>query len=207
MGLRAKIRQLAKALASSLLGEYSFYYIYTCGIEQWRSLTSCTNGFKFATVEKSQVESSSETSIREQTLYHGRDCHAYACFDGGRIVGLCYFWHGERYRERNFWPLATGEAKLVQLITIPQMRSRSVATHLVAYASGDMFRSGFKRLYARIWHSNKPSLQAFRHVGWVRIALVIEAQPLRYGTPFRMTVFTGRPIPRIELRRQPSRRK
>jgi RimJ/RimL family protein N-acetyltransferase len=75
----------------------------------------------------------------------------------------------------------------VQIVTIPEMRGFGVASHLLAYAARDMFRIGFHCVYARIWHSNTPSLRAFQRAGWGRVATVIEVNPLRRKTPLRIT--------------------
>lgn len=139
------------------------------------------------TAEKALVESSKDPLISEQAWYHGNDTQGYACLVDGRIVGVCYFWYGKTYLKRNFWPLAEGEAKLVQIVTIPEMRGHGVAAGLIASAANDMFDRGFHCLYARIWHSNAPSARAFQRAGWRHVATVIEVYPLRRQAPFRIT--------------------
>ncbi|MGH8852132.1 MAG: GNAT family N-acetyltransferase [Casimicrobiaceae bacterium] len=76
---------------------------------------------------------------------------------------------------------------IVEVVTVPDMCSRGVATHLIAHVADDMLRKGFERLYARIWHSNTASLKAFRHAGWERVATVIEIHPLQRTMPLRLT--------------------
>jgi RimJ/RimL family protein N-acetyltransferase len=189
---RSAIRELAKKLAKLLLGDYSVYYIYGYTVAEGEVVAFGATGFRFAAVEKAQVEASRDPLIVDQAAYHGRDSHAYACLKGNRIVGLCYFWHGERYRERNFWPLTQGEAKLVQIVVVPSMRGKSIASNLIACAAQDMFHKGFRSLYARIWHSNESSWRAFRRAGWRRIAVVGEARPLRRLACLRVTLRTRR---------------
>jgi RimJ/RimL family protein N-acetyltransferase len=142
----------------------------------------------------SQVKCSQDETIAEQAWYGGSGAHAFACLSESHIVGLCYFWFAERYRNRNYWPLAEGEAKLVQIFTIPEMRGRGLATELIGYASGELFRLGFRRLYARVWHSNTPSSRAFIRAGWKRVATIIEVNPLRRETPFRITLAARRQV-------------
>lgn len=179
------MKELAKKLARILLGDYSIYYIYSQSLKDLPSLSPIkAQVFKFGPVDQEAVKSSADPLIQEQAGYHGTGCHAYACFDGERIAGICFYWFGERYRQRNFWPLNDGEAKLVQIITLPEMRGRGIASALIAFASRDMKQKGFSRLYARIWHSNKPSLLAFERAGWARIARVVEMNPLRRKHPF-----------------------
>jgi RimJ/RimL family protein N-acetyltransferase len=137
-------------------------------------------------VEASAITGSPDPVIREQAGYSGPGSYAFACFAENRIVGICFYWFGDRYRTRNFWPLVEGEAKLVQIVSIPEARGQGIATHLIALSSQDMMRKGFGRAYARIWHSNIPSLRAFERAGWMRLALVIEANPLRRRRPIRI---------------------
>jgi RimJ/RimL family protein N-acetyltransferase len=191
------MKRLAKKLAKLLFGNYSVYYIYACKAGQGERAAANASGFRFAPVDKAQVESSNAALIVDQSAYHGSDTHAYACFRGARIVGSCYFWHGARYRERNFWPLARDEAKLVQIVVIPRMRGRAVATNLIACAAENMFQKGFRCLYARIWHSNTPSWRAFQRAGWVRVAVVIEARPLPWLAPLRVVFSSAWRIPRV----------
>src|SRR5690606_29173819 len=103
----------------------------------------------------------------------------WACYDPSRrIVGLCVYWFGERYKQRNFWPLKDDEAKLVEVITLPEMRGRGLASCLIDHSGDEMFRLGFRRLLARVWHSNTPSLRAFANAGWLPQTTVIDIFPL-----------------------------
>jgi GNAT superfamily N-acetyltransferase len=129
---------------------------------------------RYEPVEKKQIADSTDPAIAEHAWYHDRDTYAYACLEGARIVGLCFFWHGMGYSKRNFWPLRENEAKLVQLFVLPEMRGRGIARRLIEAATQDMNRQGFNYVYARIWRSNKPSLHVFERAGWQRVATVIE---------------------------------
>ncbi len=178
---------LTKKLAGLLFGDYSAYHVYAFSAGNCHALARGAIGLQFATVDKAQIEASGDLSIAERANYHGPETHAYAALEGTRIVSVCYFWFGAQYRRRNYWPLGDNEAKLVEVVTVPEMRGRGAATHLIAYAADDMLRKGFHRLYARIWHSNKASLKAFQRAGWARVATVIELYPLRRKLPLRMT--------------------
>jgi RimJ/RimL family protein N-acetyltransferase len=178
---------LTKKLARFLFGEYSAYHVYAFSAGNCRALASHDTDFRFASLERAQLEASGDPSIAEHANYHGPETYAYACFEDTRIVAVCYFWYGAQYRKRNFWPLGDSEAKLVQVFTVADMRDRGIATHLIAYAADDMLRKGFQRLYARIWHSNKASLKPFQRAGWGRVATVVEIYPLRRRLPYRLT--------------------
>ena len=180
------MKTLLKKLAGLVLGDYAAYHVFSCA--DARAPARDLTGFSFAIIDQAQVWASADALIRDQAGYHGCDAYAYACLADAQIVGLCYFWFGCRYRERNFWPLRDREAKLVQIVTVPAMRGRAIAPHLIAFASADMFARGFERLYARVWHSNTRSSRAFRRAGWERVATVIEMRPLARRHLFRMTL-------------------
>lgn len=118
--------------------------------------------------------------------YGGPDAHGFEWREGERRLCFCWVWQGERYRrERNFWPLAATEAKLISLETEPAARGRGIAPKVVNHARATMADLGITRLYARIWHSNIASLRAFEKAGWRRHATVVEIYP--FGRPLRFT--------------------
>ena len=183
------VKALVKKLARTLLGDYSAYHIYSWPAgDVPASMPGTTAAFTVRSIDESEIESSGEPLIREQAGYAGADSHAYACFDADRIVAICFYWFGDRYRKRNFWPLGDGEVKLVQIIALPDVRGRGAATLLLASSCRDILQKGFCRAYARIWHSNTPSLRAFERAGWARAALVLEINPLRRRRPIRIRV-------------------
>lgn len=186
------MKELLKKLARLLFGPYAIYHIHSSSPQCGARAAPDSARFRFVELEKSRIESSADRLIREQLAYHGSGAHAYGCLDGSEIVAVCYFWHGTAYAKRNFWPLAEREAKLVQIVTTPQMRGRGIASGLILFASDAMFRQGFRRLYARIWHSNTSSLKSFEKAGWIRIATVIEVFPLQAKRAWRITFHRGR---------------
>ncbi len=178
-----------KSLARLLLRDYSFYHIYRRNCAEEKPLL--TDGLRFETIEKKEIDSAGDRIIADQAWYHGQNTNAYACFEGSRIIGLCFFWYGERYRKRNFWPLTDQEAKLVQLFVLPEMRGQGIGKSLIQFATRDMSCREFKYVYARIWRSNTPSLRAFKSAGWNRVATVIEIFLPGRNKPFRLEL--GRP--------------
>ena len=180
-------KKFAKMLARTLLGDYAIYHVYSrTGRQEAAPRSKVPPSFRCISIDQQSIEASADPVIRNQAGYAGAGASAYACFDGERIVGICFYWFGERYLQRNFWPLTDGEAKLVQIITLPDMRGRGIARALIAGSSESMQEKSFHRLYARIWHSNTPSLLAFEHAGWTRVATVIEINPLRRSRAIRI---------------------
>jgi GNAT superfamily N-acetyltransferase len=173
-----------KILTRLVLKDYSFYHIYSQS--QMHEQVLPIAGVRFQPIYKKEIDRSEETMIVEQAWYYGPCTHAYACMEGSRIVGLCFFWYGEGYRKRNFWPLADHEAKLVQLFVLPEMRGRGIGRSLIQFAAQHLLGKGFKRLYARIWGSNTPSLRAFQQSGWQQVATVVEIFPRGRDKPLRL---------------------
>ncbi len=181
------MKEWVKKLVRVLLGDYAIYYIFSRSKEEEPlSCQVAPVGCRVESIDEVALNSSPEFLIEKQLEYAGTESHIYGCFENGRIVAVCFYWFGERYKKRGFWPLASEEAKLVQIISLPSVRGRGVATMLIGSSSQDMIQKGFSRLYARIWHSNTPSLRAFERAGWVRVALVVEINPLRRNRPFRI---------------------
>lgn len=188
------MKSFLKQLLHLLFGDYAIYHIYTCPTADSAPQRSPGNvRFTMREIGAAELADSADSLIREQTSYLGDDSFAFACFDGERIVGVCFYWFGARYKkQRNFWPLAEHQAKLVQIITLPDMRGREVASTLVALSTSAMCEKDFNRNFARIWHSNTPSLRAFTRAGWRYVTTVVEINPLRRRRPFRIRL--GRSI-------------
>jgi RimJ/RimL family protein N-acetyltransferase len=176
-------KSLLKRLARVVLGDYAPYQIYACDTA---GVAAVADGQAVQVVDQATLEADPSSLIRAQAVYAGEGARAYAATLDGRIVAVCFYWWGGRYLKRNFWPLREGEAKLVQVIALPEARGRGVATALIAASCRDMGLHGFMRTYARVWHSNMPSRRAFERAGWKRVALVIEANPLRRRRPLRL---------------------
>jgi RimJ/RimL family protein N-acetyltransferase len=161
-----------KWLAQAIFRDYSFYHIYG---HEYAGETSALNvALRFEAVGQKAIVNSEDEIIAQQALYDGDYSRAFDCMKGPRIVALCFFWYGQRYSARNFWPLSEGEAKLVQIIVLPEIRGYGIASSLIKFATQDMSHLGFRHLYARVWWSNKPSLRTFERARWKRVAAVIE---------------------------------
>ena len=177
----------ARRLLAWLLGDYSVYRILSSeGAPQ--GVPASPAGLQLAVVEAADLASSGEALIREQAWYGGSESRIYACRLDDQIVACCIYWYGARYRTRNFWPLRHNQAKLVQIITLPSQRGRGLARLLIAFSGNDMRSRGFDSLFARVWHSNRPSLSAFEASGWRRVATVVEAYPLGLGRKWRWVI-------------------
>ena len=182
--IAAGLRRLLKAFG----GDYSAYFIY-CSPPTDSSIAQVDVPIKSVRrVGPDELASCEHDSLRDQLHYTGTQSDAFAFVENGSIVGLCFYWHGDRYKQRNFWPLQENEAKLVQITTLPVVRGRGVATQLIRQSLREMAAQGIVRAYARVWHSNAPSYRAFERAGWTRIAFVAEMNPRWLSRPWRLAV-------------------
>lgn len=127
--------------------------------------------------------------LLQRFSYSGDDAYGYGLSLGGQMAAICWFWGQRRSRDRLPWRLAAGEAIMVDLLTLPEYRSRGLATLLIHHAGSALRRSGMRTLYTWVWHSHRASYLAFERAGWRQIAWVLELgfpgtqRPLRFTWP------------------------
>lgn len=152
-----------RKIVRAVVGDYHFFKIYRC------DLTDAEGAPESGCIMTRTPEPDGTGSGNPVEAFN------FAYEEEGKQLCNCGIWCGDYYRrKRNFWPLQPGEAKLVFLETDPEARGRGLAPKLIRFAMSEMHKRGFTRLYARIWHSNKPSLRALGKAGWQYHALVVE---------------------------------
>lgn len=181
------MKYFVKSIVRRFLGPYSAYRIYTWAEEDETQPVNFPNDtFQVVPVEPSEIARCVSPLIQDQVNNAGPGSRVYACYEHGNIVSLCFYWFGDRYRQRNFVSLAPGEAKLVQIVTIPERRGHGAASRLIAESCRAMAKEGYHRMYARIWHSNTASIHAFERAGWRRAELILEFRPFSGIRPIRI---------------------
>ena len=184
---------ILKRIAHKVAGNYSIYRIYAS--PEADAIVRNSPVAMDSSVERTDansLKSQPSAVIRDQAGYDGPEAEFFAYHNDGRIVGICCYWSGELYRSRNFWPLKEDEAKLVQIVVDPEFRGKGIATALIRNSCADMAQRGVRRCFARIWHSNKPSIRAFEKADWKHVATVIELAPLNLGRRLRFVFRMGR---------------
>jgi GNAT superfamily N-acetyltransferase len=162
-----------KFFLHKLLGNYSFYRIYTVDLDNYKNPTS--NNLIIGSVKNlEEFKRSSDPLIRDLFQYAGKETYAFGIWINGELASVCWYWFGNKYKGRNFWPLQADEAKLVQINTAQHFRGYGYASKLIAYSAYEMKKLGFRWLYARVWHSHKLSIRIFEKARWICIAYVIE---------------------------------
>lgn len=178
------LKAVARKLLRLFLGDYSAYYVYKADTSRLPVMNSASR----------TVKAINDAVIREDRAAFARDLHGwsgpglffYGCFQENLLAGICVYASGSRNSQQEFWPLKEGEATLLQVITRPDMQNQGVGRTLIGESGRLMMKEGVQTVYARVWHSNAPSLHAFDRSGWKRIALVAEVDPFRSRKPFRL---------------------
>jgi GNAT superfamily N-acetyltransferase len=172
-----------------MLRDYEIYWIF-----EWQCAAApmhtpgAENRYAMTEVDEAAIRALPCALLREQAWYAGDGARAFLATLDGTPAGLCFYWYGARYRTRNFWPLQPGQAKLVQVIVEPAHRGQGVAGALIARSAHVLANERFATLFARVWHSNAPSIAAFRRAGWRRRALVVTAVPAGIQHRLRVVV-------------------
>ncbi len=193
--LKAHHKPLSKLLLRWLFGDYQIYRIYKYNLDnivkQDVSYLT-TQGYRFTEVNSAEVAAASDQGIQSRAIYGGKDALGFAIFFGDQIVCIQWYWYSERYKTRNFWPLLPGQAKSVDIYTVPGHRGKALATALKTESARLMKEKGFLRLFSRIWHSHHESIKVSEKAGWNQIAIVAEFYPLGLSRKFRI-VFPFKP--------------
>jgi ribosomal protein S18 acetylase RimI-like enzyme len=174
-----------KRAARWLLGDYELYRIYRLDLAACEPPPDAKVSLR-RIVDLGDMANSTDPEIRSLLAYAGEGAYGYGAWVDGALACGCWFWAGARYRTRGFWPLEPGEAKLVQITTASRFQGRGLASALIRFASHEMRTEGFRRAYARIWHSNLPSVRLFEGAGWTYTAFVAVVHPFSARRPLRL---------------------
>lgn len=167
------LKNALHSIVRRTIGEYALYWIYSCRpgpCEAPDTNLSLLNG-------DNDLLGSPHPEVARLGSYAGPESVGFGVWADGQLAGAAWYWYGDRYRERGFIRLQDGEAKLVQITVAESFRGRGLAPRLIRYSAAQMKLRGFHTLHARIWHSNKPSITAFRRAGWTRTAFIADVHP------------------------------
>ncbi len=178
-----RIRSFVRKLARVIVQDYTLYWVVEL---QLKSDVQPGRGVSTVSSELTELLETPHAEVRRTISYAGSEAAGFCIIKDGHAVAVCWFWWGKRYEERGYWPLDTVDAKLVQIVVADSYRGQGLASELLRSASAEMLAKGFKRLYARIWHSNKPSLRAFAKAGWRKRAFVLEVRYHKLRPPLRL---------------------
>jgi ribosomal protein S18 acetylase RimI-like enzyme len=173
------VNAVLRGLARLVLGEYEIYRIYSRDLTAETRATPAPGVVLRSIGSEDEIKGSPDPELQRQSIYAGPGAQGFGAWIEGVLAGVCWYWSSERYRrDRNFWPLEDGDVKLVQIAVGAAFQGRGVGQTLMAHAEHEMARQGARRAYARIWHSNTPSIRLFERAGWKPIAQVTILKPL-----------------------------
>lgn len=174
---------------TALLGvRYEIYRIMV-NREPSRAAPVSLPGLRVDRLER--IAPSASDELRDMNEYAGKDSIGFGAWIDDQLVGACWYWFGDRYRrERGFILLPELTAKLVQVTVVRSHRGKGVAPILISESSRAMAHTGFNALYARIWHSNTPSRNAFAKADWRVAGSVITVELPLMRTPLRFRFMT-----------------
>ena len=129
------------------------------------------------------LRSHADPKVRKSAGYAGPGVTGFGMIASGRLSSVAFFTDRSAFTEDRVWPLKSGEAALVELITLPEHRGKGLAPLLISHAAQEMFESGFARLYSWLWWSNHASERAFEKAGWRYTAFTIEICPFGARRP------------------------
>lgn len=177
-----------KAVGRRLFGRYSLYRVYSLPLGTVCDCECCPARLEVKPVQDwAQLLLSQSPEVRELVGYRAEEAYCLGAWIAGELVAAAVVWYGDTYaRRRGFWPLSPGEAKLVQITTDERHRGRGIAPELLKQTARHMRMLGYEKLYARVWHSNRSSIAAFRKAGWVCVAFVVEIHPVGSRRPVRI---------------------
>lgn len=168
------LKQVIKELAGRLVAEYRINWIYvsTAPDKAARSaeLTEVDEAL-CALLDKSPT-----LQVRKAARYARSGLKGLALCEQGKPVCVAHFAEPEQYDRAATWPLAQGEAALMDISTEEAARGKGHAVRLIRQASEYYLGRGYRRLIAFIWWSNQPSVRAFTKAGWKRAGLSIEVR-------------------------------
>ncbi len=181
--------RLLRTVAHWLFGRYRLYRIYSLSLDDFAQVKP--SPWVMGPIHNvEEVARSNDGGLRGTAADAGKGALGFGAWVEGELASVCWYWFGERYRTRNFWPLKEGEAKLIQVTTAAIFRGRGIAPALIGYSAYQMKRKGFGGLYARVWRSNRASIRAFTKAGWSYVAYVAEVFPFRLKKRIRLVLKT-----------------
>lgn len=177
-----RFKRMAKAIARAVFGEYSIYCMYSCAADPDKAHA----GLVVEECSSRVSDTLGGTELSAYADYGGAESYCFVVKIDGIASAVAFYWVGNRYRTRGFIELGDDEAKLVQIVTLPAKRGSGLATELIRQSTKAMFSKGWRRLHARVWHSNIASRGAFERAGWSQSGWIVEINPLRKARAWRI---------------------
>jgi GNAT superfamily N-acetyltransferase len=177
------MRRALKKAAVAVLGPYRFNRIYC--LTSVIPAPTMPAGMLCRCLDGPPPAPMLDARLKERFWYGGEDAYGYGLFLNESLAAVCWFWGPRRFNDPLLWTLEPGEAILVDLMTASNCRGQGLAPLLIRYASAEMHRMGWNRLYTWMWYTHRASYHAFQKAGWEQVASVLEIAPFGSGRMLR----------------------
>lgn len=175
-------------LVGLFIKDYLIFDIYKIELENLVASPAVPAQYRFQQITTTdEISQSSDPDLKKCVSAINPESNGFGIWKSAGIVGVCWIWSGQHYKKkRNFLPLQANEAELVFLSVAKSARGEGLAKLLIHHASYLTKQANFTRIYARIWHSNTPSIRSFQNAGWVKHSKVFEIRFKGINTPLRI---------------------
>lgn len=115
-----------------------------------------------------------DTRVRSAMSFERAGFIGFVLLADDEPAACIHFADRSSYDSVSTWPLANNEVALLNVITLPEHRSRRFASLLIAQTTSSLVPSRYRRAIAYVWWNHHASLRAFSHAGWQRVGISIE---------------------------------
>jgi RimJ/RimL family protein N-acetyltransferase len=163
------------AILRFLAGDYQLWRIYSIAASQCREPDT---RFDIRPIEDLSIftRPDLEVPLRRANWYKP-GAMGFAAWRDDNLDGVCWFWPGHLLTERNIGQQPDDCAELIQITVSTEQRGKGTGPALINFAGRRLHEAGYRRLYAQIWLTNRPSIRAFEKAGWKQVGWFIEFQP------------------------------
>lgn len=184
-------KRTVRAAARLLLGDYTLYAVVArVGAPASPALPAGWSLQPIDATALSVINAHPDPIVRRAAGFEKRGADGFALWEGDQLLAALHF-HDHRICIADDWPVADGEAMLVNVVTLPEQRGRGAAPLLIAAATHALGYRGIRRFLATVWWTNRASLRAFSKAGWRVVGLSATARPLRQALRLRLPFRRG----------------
>ena len=180
---------LFKKTAKLLLGNYGLYRVYrfdlTESIPPHEPMRE--SKLEFIRLSDSHLNRYMDTSLAGSFWYDGDEAFGFGIISGDELIAVQWYWSiGNRYSQRESWPLVQGEVKSVHIETIPRYRGKGLAKALKLYSMQALKDQGYTAVLSRVWHNHMSSIHMNNALGAQQIGWIFKFSPMGKFQPIRL---------------------
>ena len=181
-------KYVAKRFLKRLLGDYQYWKVYATSLPATHF--ELPIGITIEDISLKYLQKFSLANI-DQDSYLGSGATGFVLLVHGEPAALLGVWWPERYqqeREERSWRIPENAVKTHGLVCLPRFRGKGYAAMLKKATHQILFDRGVKKVYCRMWHSHRDSINVSRKAGMKLVGLYIEICPLATRLELRIPV-------------------